>query len=157
MKKDHTTGAIQLRLRKNCCILLMPLLHCHAHLWREKRGESLGGGWVWKWDMMMDDDEMDYFLHFYMKAFWELEDNTVSNFCLYFLTLKLCAKILHFFERKSRTWRMKKWMIKIKWINVRAIRELLRERTIEQIQLIRGWLKNWKKWNHEKCNLIKWE
>jgi hypothetical protein len=36
--------------------------------------------------MMMDDDEMNYFLHFYMKAFRELEDNTVSNFCLYFLT-----------------------------------------------------------------------
>ncbi len=39
--------------------------------------------------MMMDDDEMNYFLHFYMKAFRELEDNTVSTFCLYFLTFVL--------------------------------------------------------------------
>ena len=33
---------------------------------------------------MMDDDETNYFLHFYMKALRELEDNTVSTFCFYF-------------------------------------------------------------------------
>ncbi len=34
---------------------------------------------------MMDDDEMNYFLHFYTKAFRELENNTVSNFALTFV------------------------------------------------------------------------
>ena len=39
--------------------------------------------------MMMDDDEMNYFLHFYMKAFQELENHTVSTFCFYFSTFVL--------------------------------------------------------------------
>ena len=64
----------------------------------------------------MNDDETKYFLHFYMKAFWELEDDTVSKkknfaltFCLLFAclllqkrtSLKLCAKILHFSNGKQ--------------------------------------------------------
>jgi len=37
----------------------------------EKRGGVLvgGRGMNWKCKMMMDDDEMNYFLHFYTKAF----------------------------------------------------------------------------------------
>ena len=149
-----------LRLRKNCCILLMPFLHCHAHLWRETRGESLGGGRgefgseIWWWMMM----RWITFYIIYTKAFWDLGDNTVLNFCFYFLTL-LAPCMLLLWKRmsletlrqnfalaerklKARKMELKKWMIKnnkrknkkIKKI----IREILRERTIEQLQLIRG-------------------
>ena len=54
-----------LRLQKNSCILLMPFLHCHAHLWGKRGGVLVGGGKGvnWKCEMMMDDDEMNYFLH----------------------------------------------------------------------------------------------
>ncbi len=51
-----------LRLRTNCCILLMPFLHCHVHLWGGKKeggkGRALGGGGerdvneIWWWIMM---------------------------------------------------------------------------------------------------------
>jgi hypothetical protein len=54
-----------LRLRKNSCILFVPFLHRHAHLWGKRGGNfSEGGRGVnWKCEMMMDDDEMNNFLH----------------------------------------------------------------------------------------------
>ncbi len=71
---------------------------------------------------MIADDKMNYFLHFYMKAFRELEDNTVSTFCFCFFNfvlffacllffffffkdgrvLKLCAKTLYFSKGNQR-------------------------------------------------------
>ncbi len=145
-----------LRLRKNCCILLMPFLHCHAHLWR-KEGGSLGGGeggWIgsakWWWMMM----RWISFYILYTMAFWGLEDDIVLIFCFYFLTLlapcmlyfenglvlKLCAKTLRLLKGN---WRPEKWSWK--WImknnkksKMKIIREILRERTIKQLQFIRG-------------------
>ena len=50
---------------------------------------------------MMDDDETNYFLHFYMKAFRELEDNTVSTFCFYFFNFCFALCMLAFQRRTS--------------------------------------------------------
>ncbi len=47
---------------------------------------------------MMDDDEMNYFFHFYTKAFRELGDNTVSTFCFYFFQLLFCSLHACFFK-----------------------------------------------------------
>jgi hypothetical protein len=49
-----------LRLRKNSYIPFVPFLHCHAHLWGKRGGEGMN----WKREMMMmDDDDMNNFLH----------------------------------------------------------------------------------------------
>ncbi len=45
---------------------------------------------------MIADDEMNDFLHFYMKAFRELEDNTVSTFCFYFFNFCFALCMLAF-------------------------------------------------------------
>jgi hypothetical protein len=89
-----------LRLRKNCCILLLPFLHCHAHLWRVRGGRALGGGEgeFGSEILMIADDEMNYFLHFYMKAFRELEDNTVSTFCFCFFNFCFVLCMLAFLK-----------------------------------------------------------
>ncbi len=146
-----------LRLRKkNCCILLMPFLHCHAHLWggKEKRGgkgRALGGGGVneiWWW-MMMRDELLFTFLHEGILGArgWH-SVKFLLYFCLLFayllfkwtsfwdFALRLCS-----FRKKIKTLRNGKMDDKNK-INWKTIREISRERKIEQIQLIRGWLKN---------------
>jgi len=66
-----------------------------------------------------------------------------------------CAKTLYFSKGNQRLEKCE--MDDKNKINLRENnREIFkRERTIEQIQLIRGRLKIWKKWNHKKCNLIK--
>jgi hypothetical protein len=52
-----------LRLRKNSCILFVPFLHCHAHLWGKRGGGGKfageGRGVNWKCEMMMMGDDGD--------------------------------------------------------------------------------------------------
>ena len=130
-----------LRLWKNCCILLMPFLHCHAHLWGGKkrggRGKSLGGGRKRKmWMRYGDGWWWDYFIHFYTKAFWELKDDTIKTstfaFTLCILAFKytgfwdLALKLCNFW-RKIKVQRDEKMNEKIKWIN-RKILEKFQER-----------------------------
>ena len=145
-----------LRLRKNCCILLMPFLHCHAHLWGGKkrggRGKSLGGGREkCEWDMVMDDDEITLYIftrrHSGSSRMIQLKTSTFAfTLCIlafkytgfWDLALKLCN-----FWRKIKVQRDEKMNEKKNKMNQQEnIREISRERMIEQIQLIRGGLKN---------------
>ncbi len=80
-----------LRLRKNCCILLVPFLHCRAHLWGKRGGFSVGGGGDWKCEMMMDDDEMKYFLHSLYNGIRRARGWHSTDFWLYFCSWTLLA------------------------------------------------------------------
>jgi hypothetical protein len=127
-----------LRLWKNCCILLMPFLHCHAHLWGGKkrggRGKSLGGGEeekdvdeIWWWMMMR------LLYTFLLGGILGAQGKTSTfAFTLCILAFKytgfwdLALKLCNFW-RKIKVQRDEKMNEKIKWIN-RKILEKFQER-----------------------------
>jgi len=128
---------------------------------RGGRGKSLGGGEeekdvdeIWWWMMMR---LLYTFLHEGILGAqgWHSEKTLTFAFALCILAFKhtsfwdLALKLCDF-RRKIKI--QKEW--KSEWKNKinqqENIREISRERMIKQIQLIRGGLKNNKKWNHKK-------
>ena len=88
--------------------------------------------------MVMDDDDMRYFLHFYMRHSENLEI-TCFDFC--FCLLFACLlKMDESFEMNIRDLK-KNETSKNKKVNYLAERKMIRKisrETIEQVQLIRG-------------------
>ena len=69
-----------LRLRKNSCILLVPFLHCHAHLWGKRGGSFSGGKGVnGKREMMMMGDDGDEQLFTFFTQ-WHSEGLRVTRY-----------------------------------------------------------------------------
>ena len=90
-----------LRLRKNNYILFCALLHCHAHPWEERGGGKFAGreGGNRKCEMMMDDDEMNYFLHSLYNGILRARGWHSTNFWLFtFCSWTLFAPCMLYFE-----------------------------------------------------------
>ena len=112
--------------------------------------------------MVMDDDDVRYFLHFLHEAFGELRDD-MFRFLLLLAFSHTCLKMDESFEMKIRDLKNETSNEEAK-INYSAERKMIRKiprETIEQIQLIRGRLNDRKKiklelWQisgNQKCSL----